>query len=157
MSDSKEQSESRSDRGLNRPAASDEELDRRLADVPVPEGMLDDLLRIADPPNDEELDRQLADVPVPAGMRDRLFQIADPPSDEELDRQLNDLPVPPRMLERLLRICEPRRAKINWGQWAAAAALMIAVSGGYAGAMEEDMGAPPHRAPSLAALKAVKK
>ncbi|MEK6237062.1 MAG: VWA domain-containing protein, partial [Planctomycetales bacterium] len=135
MSDSKEQSESRSDRGLNRPAAGDEELDRRLADVPVPEGMLDDLLRIADPPNDEELDRQLADVPVPAGMRDRLFQIADPLNDEELDRQLNDLPVPPRMLERLLRICEPRRAKINLGQWAAAAALMIAVSGGYAGAM----------------------
>jgi Mg-chelatase subunit ChlD len=68
----------------------DPNLDARLADVPIPEGLVQ-RLKEAVLPSEAEIDRMLAEVAVPFGLLARLREI---PEDEVLDLRLREVAVP---------------------------------------------------------------
>lgn len=82
--------------------------------------------------SDVWLDDQLRDVPVPDGLLDRLGRIA-AMSDAELDAALRDVPLPQGLLLRLRHTVEVRLRLMRLRQLALAASLMLAVGLWYGG------------------------
>jgi Ca-activated chloride channel family protein len=109
---------------------SDHQLDARLREAPLPEGLLD-RLRSVTVPNDVEIDRQLREVPLPAGMMARLGAALE---DEIIAEQLADVPVPVTLAARL-RVVPQLRTRSTAGRFALAASLMIALGGAYLSAL----------------------
>ncbi len=85
-----------------------------------------------DPNSDLWLDDQLRDVPVPDGLLDRLGRIA-AMSDAELDAALRDVPLPEGLLLRLRHTVEVRLRLMRLRHLALAASLMLAVGLWYGG------------------------
>lgn len=109
---------------------SDNSLDARLRDVPLPPG-LKDRLKASLAPSDEELDEWLRRVPVPETL---TIVLRDVPSDAAIDEQLADVPVPRALavsLRRIPRVERGRRASALAAQLfrlALAASWLVAVT-----------------------------
>lgn len=103
----------------------DDELDEQLCAVDLPQGLLDRLSAIVD---DEPLDRRIADVPLPDGLLARLTQI---PDDEALDEQVRNVPVPAALVPSTLATARRLVATTAMRRWSVAAAVMIAVGAAY--------------------------
>lgn len=86
------------------------------------------------PESDSWIDRQLRDVAVPDDLVARL-QFVSQIDDEALDERLCEVPVPAGLVERLQLIAQPIQRRFNATSWTAAAALLLAVSISYFGAM----------------------
>jgi Ca-activated chloride channel family protein len=109
---------------------SDHQLDARLAQVPLPDGLLDRLRAVA-VPSDEEIDRQLCDVDLPWGLVARLNTAVE---QEVIVEKLADVPVPATLLGRL-RVVPYLRSRSRVGRFAVAASLMLALGSGYLAAL----------------------
>jgi Ca-activated chloride channel family protein len=104
----------------------DQTLDTRLRNVPVPDGLADRLRGIA-ALSDEELDYRLRSVPSPIGMLQRIKQEV---ADELLDQQIRDVALPSQVVPRA-RVIPDRRRRSRIGRLALAASLLIVVGAGY--------------------------
>lgn len=76
--------------------------------------------------SDAWLDAQLRDVPLPDGLLDRLGRVAALTA-EELDAALRDVPLPEGFLLRLRRTVESRLRLLRLRQYATAISLMLAI------------------------------
>ncbi len=83
-----------------------------------------------DYPTDAWLDARLREVPVPQGLLDRLVRVA-APDDHELDARLRDVPLPEGLLRRLRRTISGRTRRLRMARWATAASIMLAVGTWY--------------------------
>lgn len=93
-------------------------------------------------PQDNSLDAELRNVPIPEGLMARLERLARY-SDEQLDAAVCDVPLPARLLERLQRIDEHQRLLAparGVRRWAMAAALFVAVGASLWGSLFLIMG-----------------
>jgi Ca-activated chloride channel homolog len=97
--------------------SSDNSIDARLRDVPVPPG-LKDRLKAALSPSDDELDEWLRRVAVPETL---TLQLREVPDDVSLDDRLADVAVP-ETLSLGLRLVSPAR---NYGQALGSAARQL--------------------------------
>lgn len=108
----------------------DDELDEQICSVALPEGLLGRLAAIVD---DEPLDRRMSEVPLPDGLMARLYQI---PDDELLDHAIRDVAVPASLAPAAVvpaTVAAVRRETVRTAlrQWSVAAAVAIAVGAGY--------------------------
>ena len=89
------------------------------------------------PPSDDWIDRQLGDVPVPASLLGKLVNVTKEMGhdDESLDRWLNEVALPAGWQQRWQGIAQQPIRRTNYRELAAAAALFMAVSICYFGAM----------------------
>ncbi|MEQ8787475.1 MAG: DUF3520 domain-containing protein [Pirellulaceae bacterium] len=106
------------------------QIDARLRDVPLPEGLLD-RLRGAIVPDDAEVDRRLRDVAAPVGLADRIVAMID---DEVLVERLAEVPLPESLMPRL-RVLPQLRRRSRLGSFALAASLMIALCAAWLGVL----------------------
>ncbi|MEX2186574.1 MAG: VWA domain-containing protein [Pirellulales bacterium] len=111
-------------------SGADDELDEQLCAVGLPDGLLARLDAIVD---DEPLDRRIADVPLPDGLLARLAQI---PDDEILDEAIRDVPVPAALVPSTVAAARSAFAASAMRRWSVAAAVMIAVGAAYFVAIE---------------------
>lgn len=85
------------------------------------------------PLSDDGLDQRLRDVPVPEGLVDRLQQTVRW-TDVEVDDAVAEVPLPPGLISRLTRIAPRNPRERNLRRLALAASLLLAVGLSYAGA-----------------------
>jgi Ca-activated chloride channel family protein len=109
---------------------SDNSLDARLRDVPLPPG-LKDRLKASLAPSDDELDEWLRRVPVPETL---TLSLRDAPADAALDDELADVLVPAALAAALRTIPKVRRgavvatASVQLFRLALAASWLLALS-----------------------------
>ena len=105
---------------------SNNQFDAELKGVPLPDGLLERLRKLADW-DDALIDDALCSVNVPSSIIDRLHEAID---DEALDEAIGGVPLPHGLLARL-RIIPHMRHRTKLSRLAVAASLFLLISSAY--------------------------
>jgi Ca-activated chloride channel family protein len=112
----------------------DDALDEQIGAVELPDGLL---ARLALIPDDEPLDRRINEVPLPAGLLASLAQI---PDDDLLDEAIRSVPVPGTLVPSTAAAVRRSATIGTLRQWSVAAAALIAVGVGYLAMLDQFSG-----------------